>query len=259
MVYVQLGRSGYMRNVAYKWSHMINNLASAVFGFIYIALWQAVAPETSATDPYTRSSLTDMMVLAQSFAWITMFLPMGLGIQASIRTGAIALEMARPLPYFPMVLAREAGNLAYQGLYRSVPLALLFAVTVGWPMPGSAGALLLTIPSLLLAAYIALCLVYTVGMSSLWTTEIRWSHWLYYSFTSMLSGGWVPADMLPGWLGKVVPYLPFASQVFYPMRIYLGWDGAGALLIQGFWAAALTLWCWWLTSRALQRVVVQGG
>lgn len=200
-----------------------------------------------------------MMVLAQVFAWVTTFLPAGLGIQNSIRSGAIALEMARPVPYFPMILSREIGNVAYQAIYRSLPLALLFTVTVGFPRPGSAGHLLLAVPSLLLGAYMGLTMTYTVGITALWTTEIRWAHWTYHSLIALLSGGWVPADLLPGWLGNVAPYLPFSTQQFIPIRIYLGMAGPGELLIQVAWAAFMTLFCRWLTDQALRRVVVQGG
>lgn len=248
-----------MRNTAYKWSHMVNNVASSIFGFMYIAVWQAVAPISSATDPYTRSTMTAMMVLAQALAWVTVFLPAGLGIQISVRSGAIATDMARPVPYLPMVLSREAGSLAYQGLYRSIPIAVIFAATVGFPRPASFGSLLLTVPSVLLAAYTALTMAYSIGLTALWTTEIRWAHWTYISMVSLLSGGWVPSDILPGWLGKVAPYLPFAVQQFYPIRIYMGLTGAGGLAIQATWATVLTLWCWWITRRALRRVVVQGG
>lgn len=260
MTYLFLGRTGFFRNTAYRWSHMLNNVASAIFGFIYISLWQAVAPETTAGgDPYTREVMTGMMVLAQVFGWWAVFLPAGLGIHNSIRTGAIALEMARPIPYFPMVLAREAGNIAYQALYRSIPVGLLFAITVSFPTPNSTTGLLLTVPSLLLSTYIGMMIVYTVGLSALWTTEIRWAHWSYYLMTTLLSGGWIPADILPGWVGKVAPYLPFASQVYYPVRIYLGLSDATGLLIQIIWAVVLTLWCLFITRQALKRIVVQGG
>ena len=248
-----------MRNIVYRWSHLINVVASAIFGYIYISLWQAVAPVSAQGDPYVRSTMVSMMILAQVFAWISIFIPAGLGIHNAVRTGSIALEMARPVPYFPMVMAREAGNVAYQGLYRALPLTLIFAVAPGFPRPASWTALLLTVPSVLLAAYAGLTMTYTVGISSLWTTEIRWAHWTYQSITALLSGGWIPADLLPGLLGRVAPYLPFACLEFYPIRIYLGMTGAEGLLIQAAWAAALTIWCRWLTARALHRVVVQGG
>lgn len=260
MTYLYLGRIGFFRNKAYRWSHMLNNVASAIFGFIYISLWQAVAPEAATGgDPYTRKVMTDMMILAQVFAWFAVFLPAGLGIHTAIRNGSIALEMARPIPFYPMVLAREIGNVVYQGLYRAIPLALIFAVSVGFPSPATASHLLLTLPSLTLASYIGLMIVYNVGLSSLWTTEIRWAHWTYYSLTTLLSGGWIPADILPGWVGKVAPYLPFASQIYYPVRIYLGLTGASGLLIQLAWAFLLTAWTLFITRRALTHVVVQGG
>lgn len=259
MLYTYLARTGYLRNIAYKWSHMFNNLASALFGFVYISLWGAVAPPSSATDPYTRTAMISMMVLAQVLAWVCVFLPPGLQIQNAVRSGSIALEMTRPVPFFPMVMVREAGNVAYQALYRSLPLAVLFAATVGFPLPASAVQLLLAIPSLVMSSYVGLTLAYSVGISSLWTVEIRWAYWMYLAASSLLSGGWIPPDMLPGWLGKVAPYLPFASQLGYTLRIYLGMVGAEALLIQGFWVAVMTLWCVWITNRALHRVIVQGG
>ncbi len=259
LVYIMLGRTGYLRNTAYKWSHMINNLASAMFGFIYIALWQAVAPVSSATTPYTKATMTDMMVMAQVFAWISFFMPAGLGIARSVRSGSIALDVVRPIPYFPMIIAREAGDLAYRVLYRCIPLAVIFGVTVGFPAPASPAHLLLAIPSVMLAGYIGLTFAYTVGISSLWTTEIRFANWTYFTTVSLLSGGWVPADLLPGFLGAVAPYLPFAGQLFWPVRIYLGLSGAEGLAVQAVWAALLTLWCVWITRQGIRRLVVQGG
>lgn len=260
MIYLFLGRTGYLRNTAYRWSHMLNNVASAMFGFIYISLWNAVAPQTPAAgDPYSRQVMLSIMVLAQVIAWFTTFLPAGLQIHNSIRTGAIALEMARPVPFFPQVMAREAGNIAYHAVYRALPLALIFLVTVGFPPPGSAQGLLLALPSLLLGIYIGLAMNYLIGISALWTTEIRWAHWTYHTLMGLLSGGWIPSDILPGLAGQVAPYLPFASQQHWPIRIYLGMAGTEGLLIQATWALLMTLLCLLVTRRALRRVVVQGG
>lgn len=238
---------------------MINNIASAVFGFIYISLWQSVAPVSATDTPYTRSTMTALMVLAQVFAWVSIFLPAGLNIPMMVRTGSIALEMARPIPFLPMILVREVGSLLYQALFRAIPVGLMFAVTIGFPAPASIATAVWTVPSLLLGSYIALVLVYLVGITSIWTVEVRWAQNLYYTVTGLLSGGWIPADLLPGWLGKVAPYLPFASQIFHPVRVYLGLAGPAVILIQFGWAVALTAICQGVTNRALRRVWVQGG
>lgn len=98
---------------------MINNIASAVFGFIYISLWQSVAPVSATDTPYTRSTMTALMVLAQVFAWVSIFLPAGLNIPMMVRTGSIALEMARPIPFLPMILVRESGTTRAQEAKRT--------------------------------------------------------------------------------------------------------------------------------------------
>jgi len=190
---------------------------------------------------------------------VATFLPAGLGIQDLVRSGSIALEMTRPIPFFPMIMVREAGNVLYQAVFRALPLGVLFALSVGFPSPASFGRLLLTIPSVLLGSYTALTLVYLVGISAIWTTEIRWAHSLYYTASSLLSGGWIPADLLPGWLGKVAPYSPFASTLFHPIRIYLGLVGPWVIGLQMGWAAVLTLICLGVTRKAMARVTVQGG
>ncbi len=260
MVYAYLARTGYMRNTTYRWSHMLNNLASLVFGFLYISLWQAVAPETAAAgDPYNRATMVNMMIVAQVFAWTNGFLPHGLGIHLTIRDGTIATHMARPIPYFPMIIMREVGNVLYQFLWRGMPIAIMFAFTLGFPRPASGLSLLMTVPSLVLGSYVTMTLLYTVGITSLWTTEVRWAQWLYFTTLTLLSGGWIPADILPGWLGKVAPYLPFASQMYYPVRIYMGLSDPSGLLVQVAWAVAMTVWCLWITHRAQARIVVQGG
>lgn len=259
LLYAYLSRMGFVRNTAYRWAHMVNNLASLIFGFIYISLWQAVTNRAAPIQPYTGEVITQFVVLAQVFAWFSVFLPAGLGIHLSVRTGSIALEMARPIPFFGMVLAREAGNLVYQALFRAIPIAGIFALTVGFPAPGSLTHLLLTLPSLLLAGYMGMTLTYIVGLSSFWTLEIKWAHWAYHTAVTMLSGGWIPVDLLPGPLAQIGPYLPFASQLWHPIRIYLGLAGLDSLLVQSLWALAMTLGCQWLTRRALRRIVIQGG
>lgn len=259
MLYLYLARQGYLRNFAYRWTHMLNNAASVLFAFIYISFWQAVAPEQSTETVYTRATMMDLIILAQTMAWVSGFLPAGLGIQQTVRTGEIALHMARPVPFFPMILVREWGNVGYQALFRALPIFLLLSVWVGMPRPASAGHLSLALVSAVMGSFIGLLIYYAIGLSSLWTVEIRWAHWMHHSLLGLLSGGWIPADLLPGWLGEVAPHLPYAAMIHHPIRIYMGLSGPESLLVQLLWVLVLALCCIWLTGRALRRVVVQGG
>ena len=42
--YGVLGAKGFSQNLQYSASHLINTVASAVFGLVYIYLWKTVTP-----------------------------------------------------------------------------------------------------------------------------------------------------------------------------------------------------------------------
>src|SRR5690625_1679366 len=103
--YRLLAQKAYRRNTRYRSAHMINNVASAIFGFIYISIWQAasgspvdisalddvVSPASSVIttpDEYTPETMVYYVAFSQVFVWITVFLPSGLGIPQVVRTGA---------------------------------------------------------------------------------------------------------------------------------------------------------------------------
>lgn len=257
MVYLLLASKNFQRNLQYRAAHMINNAASALFGFVYIAIWRAVSP--SGTGDYGGASLTHYIAFCQALLWISTFFPAGLSIGESVRTGAVAVELMRPISFQGYILAREAGGVFYNLLYRSVPLLAVFAVTVGLHKPGAFSSYILTILAAFLASYVGLTLNYLVGLASFWTTEVRWAHSLLYSLTFGLAGYLVPLDLMPRPIGSLARFLPFAAQNFYPARVYLGLDGIEGLLWPTFWALALTVIAHLITRQARRRMEVQGG
>jgi ABC-2 type transport system permease protein len=52
MVYWRIVRSSYRRNLQYRLSHLVNNLASAIFGLVYIAIWAGVLGEIAPYLPF---------------------------------------------------------------------------------------------------------------------------------------------------------------------------------------------------------------
>lgn len=216
-----------------------------------------MAPErpTAVSGAYTQSFMALYIGLNQTLLWVCYFLSPGLGVHTSIRTGQVAAEMQKPLPYFPMVVAREAGTLLYHLCFRALPMASVFALTTGYPLPARP---LAAAAAVALGAYVGLCLQYLIGLSAFLTHEVRWLHWLYLA-TFGINGAWLPVDLLPDGLRAAALALPFAAQVYYPASVWLGLRGAAALLPGLFWAAALTLVCLGATARARRHLEVQGG
>lgn len=256
--YVLLGKKAYRRNLQYRAAHMVNNVASMIFGLIYIAIWQAAA-RGSAVGPYNAESLAWWVAFNQVNLWIAVFLPFGLGIPEMVRTGAVSLEMLRPLDFHLLVITRELGTVWYNLWFRSLPLAIVFALVIGVYVPKNPATYPLLLCGIILAVYIGLCQQYLVGITAFWTVEARWAWQLLNTFQVVLSGFMVPIDLLPEPFYRLARVLPFAPIHHDPASIYLELAGAEALVWPVVWAIVLTIVCRYLTAKARRKLEVQGG
>ena len=80
---------------------------------------------------------------------------------------------------------------------------------------------------------------------------------------TVFAGAFLPLWFFPAWLGALAAWLPFRYMNFVPVAIYLGriptGDLAPTLLLGLAWTLALLGLTGWLWSRAMRRLVVQGG
>lgn len=247
----------YRRNLQYRVAHLVDMVGSALFGYINIYIWLATAGPLGRVGAYR----VDQLVLWAAFGQVMYnFLswPSGLNIQLAVRTGDISLELLRPIDFFSYVISRQSGEHLYKLVFRSFPLYLLYGLTVGYHVPATS-SLLLLLPSLALALYVALCLGYLEGLASFWTTDIRWITYFNLSLFTAASGIQVPVDLLPGVLGRVLPYAPWAALAHYPNNVFLGLQGWDALVTPAIWAVLLTVVSRALTRLARHHLGVQGG
>jgi ABC-2 type transport system permease protein len=147
----------------------------------------------------------------------------------------------------------------YNFFFRSVPIGLVFALTVGFYVPQHFQNYLFIIISIFLAIIISINLHYLVGISACWTTEIAWAHFVNFTLLIGLGGQLIPIDFLPAPLSTITQYLPFACAIYYPVMIFLEKISAHVIFFQLFWVIALTLLNLWLTEIARKKLEIQGG
>lgn len=260
-LYLLAARNGYRRGLQYRGAHMVNNLASALFGFVYIAVWRAALAGSARGGDLTLTPtwMAHYIALSQCLMWLTTFLPYGLGIPAAVRTGQVTADLMRPVGFWPLQMAREAGATTYSLLYRSLPMAAVFALAVGFPLPPSTHAAVAGCIAVACGVWNALCLNYLVGVSTFWTTEARAAHWLLAALIMNFGGGTIPFRAFPAVFRTVLPLLPFASLLSTPALAWMGHPAGSALLVSGAWALALGCLCTQVTRAARRRLEVQGG
>ena len=259
MVYWQVFKKSYNRNLQYRLSHVINNIASAIFGFVSIAIWEGVLEGKDGRSAYDVTDMTHYVIFSQCILWVTTFLTNGLGIDVGIRSGSVSLELMRPVSFYMYTLSQEAGRLAYNLFFRSFPIGVILALAAGFYVPHNISTYFFAVLSLLLAVILSLNIFYFIGVSAFWTTEINWANTVNYTLYFSLGGQMVPLDILPGILGKITMFLPFAGVIYFPTMIYLERTGYYGIVLQIFWIAVLTAINAWLTRQARNRMEIQGG
>ncbi|PTX58874.1 ABC-2 type transport system permease protein [Melghirimyces profundicolus] len=260
MVCLELFKKSFSRHLQYRAAHLINNIGSLVFGFMYIAIWQGVLEGKEHSSPYSVTEMTHYMAATQSLLMLSVFLTVGLDIPPAVRNGSISLQMARPVHYFLYVTSQEAGRLFYNLFFRSLPIALVFAVTVGYPLPDDPSTWLWGAVSVTLGVLIGLNLFYLIGISSCWTLEISGAHFINMTLMFALGGQMVPLDLLPSPLAGIALHFPFSGLIYYPVMVWLEkLPVVEALIVPLFWGVLLTLFNLWLTGWARRKLEVQGG
>jgi ABC-2 type transport system permease protein len=162
MVYWRIVLKSYRRNLQYRLSHFVNNLAGSIFGLVFIAIWEGVLKGKQAPGPYDAGTMAHYIAICQSVLWMTTFLSPGLNVQVGVRSGAVSLDLLKPVHYLWYVLSHEAGRIACNAGYRSLPIALILGLAVGFFFPSGMMAYVWAAISLLFGIYIGLLLFFTL-------------------------------------------------------------------------------------------------
>ncbi|OZB97670.1 ABC-2 family transporter protein [Paenibacillus sp. XY044] len=258
MLYFSLASKAYARNLQYRGAHMLHNVASALFGYLYACIWIGIGQDRPLGE-YGVHGMIGYIAFTQASLWISGFTTNGLGIPQSVRTGQISLDLMRPVHLFVHLMCREWGQIAYQFVYKSIPIYLLYVLVFSLSLPHQVTTLLLTLAGLAAASYLSICINYMIGATALWTTESSWLYWMNHALINLLAGFFIPVEWLPHWLQTVSWYSPYPYLLYVPTRIYLGFEDASRLLGSLVWCVLMTLACLGITAVVRRKVEVQGG
>ena len=95
-------------------------------------------------------------------------------------------------------MAKEWGQIAYQFVYKSIPIYLVYYFAFSLHLPGKASTFLYVAIALAGAAYLSICINYLIGASALWTTESSWLYWGNHAMINLLTGFFIPIEWVAG-------------------------------------------------------------
>ena len=251
--------AGFRRWSAYRMATAAGAFTNSVFGLIKASITLgAIAAAGGSLAGYDRVQGSTYAWLMQAFlAPISVFGWNELALR--VRTGDIAVDLARPVDLQLSWLFADLGRAAYSLLPRGIPPLVVGALTFGLALPGGPGRWLLGLVSLNLGVGVSFCCRFGLNLVSFWLLDIRGPLTLYVVLSNVLSGLIVPVAWFPTWLGVVADCTPFPSMLMAPVDVVMGRAGLGTVGVQVLWLVGTLLLGRVVLARATRRLVVQGG
>lgn len=225
---------------------------------LLLAVWRQILGPSGEAAGFTTASVLTYTLIAEAFAEQ---LDARTQLTVAFWEGTFLNRVLQPLGVVGIFAAEMVGRWLTGVALFSLPLLALSPLLGVDPRPASAAAGLLFAASLLLAIAVGLAIDFAFGGL---TVALEAPVWLIEyargGVAAVLSGILIPLPLLPWGLGAVLDYLPFASTVSAPLRIYTGTGPPLQLmLVQLAWAAVLWPLVGWLWRANREKMVSYGG
>jgi ABC-2 type transport system permease protein len=255
--------AGFRRYSTYRLSVAAGAFTNSVFGLLRASILLATIGAAGGTlGGYDASS-------AVAYAWVTQALIAPVNVftwnelALRVRTGDIAVDLARPVDLHLQFLAADLGRAAFVLLPRGLPPLIVGAVTFGLAMPTTALPYVLGTGSVVLAVVISFNCRFVVNLSAFWLLDHRGAMQVYIAVSNVFSGMYAPVAWFPEWMAAIARLTPFPSMIQTPADVLTGRLGTAAALqavgVQVVWLAVTLAVARLTLSRATRRLVVQGG
>ncbi|MCL2404975.1 MAG: ABC transporter permease [Defluviitaleaceae bacterium] len=264
--YLALFRIRFTNSLQYRAAAFAGLVTQFSFGFMFILAFAAFYRTNPDAFPMTFQQTVSYIWLQQAFLALFFLWFYENSIFESIESGSIAYEMVRPMDLYSRWYSVTAANRISRTVLRCAPLlvvALLLPHPYRLVIPGDIVQLGLFFLSMVLSLGVVLSLSMLVYISAFYTVNGAGTRLIIAVMSDFLSGGIIPIPFFPGTVRLVVELLPFGSMQNMPLLIFSGHIyGVAALRgigLQIFWIVVLIIIGRLWMSRALKRVITQGG
>jgi ABC-2 type transport system permease protein len=264
--YISFFRIRFINGLQYRSAAYAGIMTQFAWGSMKILMFRAFYAENPQSFPMEFSQLTSYIWLQQALLALFMTWFYDNDIFMSITSGNVAYELIRPMDLYNIWFTKNLAVRFSRAALRCLPI-LLVAVFLPEPYgispPVSLFAFFMFIISMLLAVFCLTALNMLVYISAFYTVSPIGVRIVFSALTEFLAGAIIPLPFFPEKILKIISLTPFASMQNLPLRIYggniSGKDVLSGIMLQVFWIIVLiAVGRLWMT-KALKKVVLQGG
>jgi ABC-2 type transport system permease protein len=246
-----------LRVVAERGGLAVNMVFYVLVVAVLASLWRAaVQANGGSVAGYSLVAITWYVAMTEATT-VSLRQRLISDIGRDIGSGAVAVELLRPAPVLGVRVASELGHVLPRLAACFLTGAVLSIATAG--PPPHVGALLLAVPSLVLAVACNVVASHAFAGVAFWWRDAGSAWFLYQKLLFIVGGMLIPLEALPGWLQAIAAVLPFKAMAYAPARLASGHLEVGLIVLQVAWLALL----WALASAVFRagerRLQVVGG
>ena len=251
-----------LKSLAYKFDVYGNIIMQTIIMIATAFFWKALFKNAESMGGVSVDTMLTYTVISSMIS-VVLITNVEWRITESVQTGAIAIDLMRPVNIFGVFFAENLGSVTALFFQNLLPIFIIGSLFIKLPAPRSAYEFMLFLISLVLAFFINWYLSVIFGMFSFKVIEMSALIQVKKHLVRLLSGSMIPLWFFPNWLRSVLEILPFPYIYQLPLSIYVGHytseSLARGLIIQILWVMALFLIETRLEKQAIKHVMVQGG
>ncbi len=254
--YWEIFKANYQVNYSYRAAVVIQTVRELVITGLFIFLWQVLFRSNNSIGGYTFKSIVVYYILVRVFDRFYTFMPARF-LSRHIRTGDLSNYLVKPLNYFRYMAAFSFG---YRSAVSTVTVLIALCLFLFFPSVISYPPNLIYSLSFVGFAILSWVLFYEIaflfGITSFWTTEIGNIRIAVDQLILLLGGLWIPLNMFPQEVVKVLDYLPFKYLFYYLVQVYQG-KIAYPQLVRNFFIELFWIGLFWLGIQLFWKKGVQ--
>lgn len=264
--YVAYFKLRFIASLQYRVAAIAGILTQFAFGFIFVMIYIAFYQSNKSGAPMELNQVVTYLWLQQSFFSFLYLYYRDKEILTMIKNGDVAYELCRPGNlYIKWYIKIFSSKLAALTL-KFAPI-LLVAIFLPEPyrmmLPPNLKVFFTFLLSIGFSLFLIPAFCALIHLLSFFLLDDRGIYTFVISFAEIFAGNAIPLPFFPDLLQKIANLLPFRYMTDLPFRIYTGHISLSAafpqIIIQFFWTVIFVGIGFFMTKKALNRVVVQGG
>lgn len=265
-IYIAYFKIKFLNEIQYKTAAIAGILTQFAWGFMNVMLYSAFL--SGKQTNYSIQQMCTYIWLNQAFFTLFSIWSIDQEILEECRTGAISIELVKPVDLYYIWHSRTLGTKAAKIALRALPIIIIcmmpFLGQYKLMPPATFTTLILSVITLALSGGIMMAyvmLLYITIMKTVTSQGIRTAFYLVFNFCS---GSLIPIPFLPEVVIKILKFTPFYYMQNVSSNIYNGYiteisEIVKILVIQIIWLIALTIIGKKLMKKRIRKIEVNGG